>query len=271
MTTDQPSRQQRRRELKALLAAGRQAIARGVPNPAPQLLLVGIGLTLAEPMRKAGGGGAAEAAGLAIRLATGMIDTAAAKDKPACHKGCDHCCHFAISATAPEIFHLARALRSGGAGTAPIIDRLADRRRDTSGMALDALMAEALPCPMLENGMCGAYAARPIVCRQFMSRSAEACASARAGSAVEIPTLRTTVNAGVLARNLLLAAVRALHRDDRCYEVTSALAIALEQPDAERRWLTGEDLFAGALLVPRPPEANAMVDHLAAAIRSIGG
>ncbi|WP_083843140.1 hypothetical protein [Bradyrhizobium sp. WSM471] len=32
-----------------------------------------------------------------------------------------------------------------------------------------------------------------------------------------------------------------------CYELNSALHIALNTPDAERAWLSGEDIFAAAL------------------------
>lgn len=271
MTAGVSSHQQRRRALLAVLAEGRKVLARGLPNPAPQSALIGVGLVIAEPLSNGGSEGASRAAALSLRLASVMIDGIARREAPACHRGCDHCCHFAISASAPEILHLARTLRYGGAAAAPIIDRIAARRSETAGMGLEALMAQSLPCPMLSDGVCGAYAARPIVCRQFMSRSAEACGAARAGQPTEIPTLRGAINAGVLGRSLLLAAVRAHGLDGRCYEVTSALQIALQNADSERRWLAGEDVFAAALVAARPPEAEAMVEHLANDMRTIAG
>jgi len=43
----------------------------------------------------------------------------------------------------------------------------------------------------------------------------------------------------------LLAALQAEGLDDRLYELNQALCIALETGDAEQRWLSGEDIFAG--------------------------
>lgn len=238
-------------------------IARGLPNPASQSVLVGVGLAIAEPLEPKRTTGASEAAALAIRLATGMIDAVAARDGPACRKGCDHCCHFAISATAPEVFYLATALRGKHASVRDITARIRERRSETSGMSLDALMAASLPCPLLVDGACASYQERPIVCRQFMSRSTTACASARAGEPTQIPTLGGAINAGVLCRNLLLAAVRTRGLDERCYELTSALDVALTMNGAEQRWLAGEDVLASALIVPRPSAASAMVERIA--------
>lgn len=269
MSSDRPSRQTRRREHKALLEEGRKAIRQGLPNPVPQAALIGIGLVLEEPLGKPAG--ASTAAGLAIRLATATIDKIAARDEPACRKGCDHCCHFAVSATAPEIFHVARALASADAAGAQIRDRIVARQRETSGMRLDALMAQCLPCPLLSEGECGLYSARPIVCRQFMSRAVEPCAEARTGQTVEIPVLRGAINAGALTRNLLLAAVRARGLDERCYELSSALAVALAAPEAERQWLAGQDVFAQAIVVPRAAEATAVVARLASEISAYAG
>lgn len=269
MTGDRSSRQQRRRELERLRTEGRTAIGRGLSSPTPDRELIAIALALAEPLERDATGGAAHAAGLALRLASATIDQATSRDTPACTRGCDHCCHFAISASAPEVFHVARALKAGGSATAPLVARIGERSHDIAGMNLEAVMSACLPCPLLTNGTCGIYAARPIVCRQFMSRSAEACAAARAGQTIEIPVLRGAINAGVLARNLLIAATDALDRDRRCYELTSALQIALLEPDVEKRWLAGSDVLGSALHVTRPPDAEAMVDRLSSTLKDI--
>lgn len=269
MTDDRSSRQQRRREIERLRTEGRSAIGRGLSSPATERELVAIALTLAEPLDRDTTGGAAHAAGLALRLASATIDQAASRDTPACAKGCDHCCHFSISASAPEVFHVARALKAGGSSTGMLVANIAQRSRESAGMSLDAIMAACLPCPLLVGGACGVYAARPIVCRQFMSRSAEACGAARSGESIEIPVLRGAINAGVLARSLLIAAADALGLDRRCYELTSALHISLSEPDAEKRWLAGSDVFAGALHVARPPDAESIADRLSSTLKDI--
>lgn len=271
MTGERSSRQQRRREIDRLRTEGRTSISRGLSSPTPEREFIAIALALAEPLERDGTGGAAHAAGLALRLASATIDQTASRDTPACTRGCDHCCHFAISASAPEVFHVARALKAGGSATGAMVARIAGRSRDIAGMSLDAVMAAYLPCPLLTDSACGVYAARPIVCRQFMSRSASACGAARAGESIEIPILHGAINAGVLSRNLLIAAADALGRDRRCYELTSALHIALSKPDAEKRWLAGSDVLGRALHVARPPDADAMVERLSATMKDILG
>ena len=44
-------------------------------------------------------------------------------------------------------------------------------------------------------------------------------------------------------KQALLAALAASDLLNRCYEFHHALRIALETPDAEARWLKGEDIF----------------------------
>jgi hypothetical protein len=43
---------------------------------------------------------------------------------------------------------------------------------------------------------------------------------------------------------LLLAAMSAAGLDCRSYELNAALHIALSEPNAEQRWLDGENIFA---------------------------
>jgi hypothetical protein len=83
---------------------------------------------------------------------------------------------------------------------------------------------------------------------------------------VEIPTLKGAVNAGVLCRSLLLAAGRSAGLSDHCYELSGALAVALGEPDAERRWLAREDVFAGVPVAQRPAQAQGMIDQYAGLI-----
>ena len=42
---------------------------------------------------------------------------------------------------------------------------------------------------------------------------------------------------------------------------SGALTLALPQPDAERRWLAGEDVLAAALKAPMPPNMQSSVER----------
>lgn len=70
----------------------------------------------------------------------------------ACRRGCDACCRH-LSLFRVEGVVLARALREM---PEPAAARIRDRARHASADG---------PCPLLDNGVCQLYAARPIICR----------------------------------------------------------------------------------------------------------
>jgi len=54
-------------------------------------------------------------------------------------------------------------------------------------------------------------------------------------------------------RMLLIAALRLVGLPDATYEMNSAVALALTTPDAEARWLSGENIFKSLPIAPPPP------------------
>jgi hypothetical protein len=263
MSTGRPGGKERVRQRRALIDAGRRALRLGLPNPVPQSVLIGVGLILRGKLAdKADPAGASRAAEIALGFAGRAIDGIAARETIACRKGCAFCCHFAVAASPPEVFRLAQVLR----GNRGVPEAVSARAAATRGLTLEEITGRCLPCVLLDGGACIAYDARPITCRQFLSRSAEACAASLEGKPVDIPTLKGAVNAGVLCRGLLLAAGRAAGLADTCYELSGALAIALAEPDAERRWLLRKNVFAGVATAARPASAQVMIDDYAGLI-----
>jgi Fe-S-cluster containining protein len=263
MNASRPSGAERRLERRRLIEAGRRAIVEGLPNPVPQSVLIGAGLVMRGKLAdRADPAGPSRAAEIAARVAGRAIDTVAAREEAACRRGCAHCCHFAVSASPPEVFRLARTLRK----RTGILDAVRLRAEATRSLTLEELAKRCLPCVLLAGSECTAYDARPITCRQFLSRSAEACERNLHGEPIEIPVLKGAINAGVLCRNLLLAAGRSAGLSDNCYELSGALAIALGLADAERRWLAREDVFARVPVAARPASAQAMIDLYASLI-----
>ena len=191
-------------------------------------------------------------AGTVVPMMTFLVDNirAAGRREPrqaiACARGCAHCCHAGVSARAPEILFLKRAIpREERPG---MLEMLAGARASAAGAAAGS----GAPCPLLRDDLCRVYAARPLTCRTAASSDATACERAlRLGmTEVGIPTpdFYTRVRAGYA-----LALGGALKRSGfaaTAYDVDSALETALSRADAEAAWLAGEPVFAGAVQDP---------------------
>jgi Fe-S-cluster containining protein len=167
----------------------------------------------------------------------------------ACGEGCHWCCYLKVSVTAPEVLLLARHLQQHTApeALARIQTRALELTHDARIFSADEKAEAKLACPLLsDSGACSAYEARPLACRGWNSFDAEVCRrfldddaelpfmnepQARAYAIVGIGLRQSAASAGLVAEML---------------ELTSALAIALGEPNALERWLAGEAVFEAA-------------------------
>jgi Fe-S-cluster containining protein len=163
----------------------------------------------------------------------------------ACFKGCAFCCHVSVTATAPEIFLVASVLREQYKNNLDTIlarVRAADER--TRGMTSIERAKQKIPCVLLQDNMCSVYAVRPGACRGFTSTSAEACERGFNGGDAQIQTPAVWTTLRNAHKQALWAALAAAKLPSALYEFHHGLRVALETPDAELRWLKGEDIFA---------------------------
>jgi Fe-S-cluster containining protein len=171
----------------------------------------------------------------------------------ACRRGCAHCCHTFVSARAPEILFVKNAIPGRERETARAA--VEEAYAVTGLLGLAARGGVACPCPMLRDGACLVYAARPTTCRTAVSENAEICARAFApGAAVEqipMPEYYPTLRRGYSIA--LAGALRRAGFSAWSYEYNAGLRTALARPDAEAAWLAGEDVFAE---VPRDPGSD---------------
>ena len=173
----------------------------------------------------------------------------------ACAKGCSHCCHAWVSATAPEVLYLAKRIRK--AGSAAAVERVRAAYLATRDYDFGVRHLHPHPCPMLEADLCSVYDWRPAACRFASSADANACFRALRqllGATIPVP-MRHMKARGVYE----IAMVIALHQAElphRYYELNDALTRALSHDDAEAAWLGGEDVFAGARLDPNDALAS---------------
>ena len=160
---------------------------------------------------------------------------AAAGEPLACKAGCTYCCHNVVMATAPEIFSAASELRArhDQAFVAGVVGRC-DAVGATAGIRRS-------PCPLLHDNLCSVYSARPTVCRKHTSFSVDACIADYEGRGGEIPIRRFDQEIFECCAVALLVGMRLWdERQGAVFELSGALRVALQDPQAEQRWLAGE-------------------------------
>lgn len=168
----------------------------------------------------------------------------------ACRAGCSFCCHLRVAATAPEVFGLLDYLRQT---LAPLdFEAFAARVRavaaEVQALPDARLLAVNLPCPVLVDGRCSAYPARPLNCRSYHSLDRAACEQAfehpdqDLGHPQLAPLAR--VHAGVQAG--WIGGLAEAGHDARQFELVTALAEALDDPDCRRRFEHREPVFQSA-------------------------
>ncbi len=268
MPAPQLTRQQRRKIRRDLVQRGERLIKRGMPAQLAAEDSLGIALALREmgsdpanPQRAAAMAEAAEA--MLQRTLAGLT-----KPLPiACAKGCSWCCHCLVLITPPEIFRVANWL-SGRADvqSAQMRERAASEAARRRPMTVQDRFKDQAMCALNWQGACGVYDVRPIPCRALLSLSADACRLGIIEGRGEIPVVTTANEAAEIVRTLLVAAVRSMGLPDDGYELNAGVAAALAMPDAEPRWLAGEDVFADVPHGPRMPAARALEVRIASDI-----
>ncbi len=157
-----------------------------------------------------------------------------------------------VGVTAVEALAIAAHLRQNrsGAERERIHDLAVENGKKIASRARWHSDLPPLRCPLQgQDQVCCVYAARPLRCRPLHaisvakgmgSRSAEV-----AGSQAEAPYEDRHEQA--VAQGIEVGLARALKSaglDAKVYELNSALAMALERPDAAERWANGENVFA---------------------------
>jgi Fe-S-cluster containining protein len=167
---------------------------------------------------------------------------------PACREGCTWCCHKVVGTAAPEVLRIAAHLRN--VLTAAECEALhaaavsGDERRRALGPARRRV---ALPCPLLRDGRCAAYPVRPLTCRGYNSSDARRCEASVSGAGpVEVPVYGPQQRLHTFVLDGLRAGAEECGLAGDLLDLTAALRVALDTPDAAERWLAGEDVFAAA-------------------------
>ncbi|QBR70345.1 YkgJ family cysteine cluster protein [Beijerinckiaceae bacterium] len=172
------------------------------------------------------------------------------KDAPvACRGGCASCCAIRVVATAPEVLSLARQIRAFPQKlSSGLKQRILAADRATRLLDQQQRMDSSVGCPLIEDDYCGVYAVRPLACRGHASFDEDACRDALKGGAYEVPISALHLTVRSLVQNAMQSALRDAGLAWGSYELNQALAIALSDETCERAWMTGDDVFASALI-----------------------
>lgn len=94
-----------------------------------------------------------------------------------CGKGCEWCCHQAVFANSYEMHYLSAHIKTNFAeeDINLTMQKSVEKRSKTSTLNDDEVLKFKSPCPLLADGACSAYPARPMACRIYLSTSLPSC------------------------------------------------------------------------------------------------
>lgn len=178
----------------------------------------------------------------------------------ACQAGCSWCCQMRVTLTVPEVARLTQRLHCNPReleqlqGMVKAVDNL------THGLNDEERGALRVECPLLQDGKCTAYDARPLECRGYNSRDANACRLANQKyHDWDVPMFFAQYSIHKQMQAGILRALHCLGFRVEILELNAALSISLGKADVFDLWLEGEDIFRCAQIATDDPEWRAFV------------
>jgi Fe-S-cluster containining protein len=99
-----------------------------------------------------------------------QIQASETKTAVTCQKACNHCCHYPVLVSVLEGVSLFRWLADQNLWRKDLKERVQEAHRRVWGLSPGVWMLSLIPCVLLTaEGLCGAYAARPFICRTTVS------------------------------------------------------------------------------------------------------
>jgi len=94
-----------------------------------------------------------------------------------CQKGCSLCCHQPVFANSYELRYLTAYIKKNfSEAEQESVHQLAvEKNNKTSQLKEKEILNYRHPCPLLKDGACTAYPARPLACRIYLSMKVESC------------------------------------------------------------------------------------------------
>ncbi len=94
-----------------------------------------------------------------------------------CRKGCSWCCHQPVFANSYELRYLANHIRDSFSEQEQkkVYQLALEKNEETSKLTEKEILNYKRPCPLLKDGACTAYPARPLACRIYLSMKVDSC------------------------------------------------------------------------------------------------
>jgi len=172
----------------------------------------------------------------------------------ACAKGCSFCCMSWVDVSPPEALFTVKRMSSAQRQSA--LESVLQACAMTGGKSFAERCGKMVtPCPMLDTaGACTVYVDRPLACRTQVSVDVDACKRTFLdGSDEGFPGLKVWLILRDSYARALEGALIYAGLAYRAREWNQSVQIALTEAEAERNWLAGADVFAGAPVSPAPP------------------
>lgn len=188
-------------------------------------------------------------------LASGVLSAVhrvkGAPKPTACGSGCTYCCNLQVEISVPELASLVAYVEENfsKAETEALRARVQEAERRTRGLNSYERLFARVPCPLLSDGQCSVYPARPLVCRGYNSYNWAICAQdlsyPRSWRLIPHDSAQKNIYSDVLEG--LSSGLKEEGLSSELLELIAALRIALDQPDACERWLAGDPVFDPAV------------------------
>jgi Fe-S-cluster containining protein len=167
---------------------------------------------------------------------------------PACKAGCSACCTLLVSCSVPELVSIVIYIAENwnAKDVADMFAKLREAGEKVRGLTAADRHKLRMPCPMLKDGNCSVYAARPLACRAYNSLSRQACirSSMEPESSPTITVNPKMFRAGFVLNYAIAEALLDCGLDPCGVELITGLLEVLTNPASLERWLQGEPAFA---------------------------
>lgn len=178
-----------------------------------------------------------------------MVEAATPLPQPlACLEGCNFCCYNLLEVTPPEALFLGYYVEREFSDQEKqellaTLEKAVTFRAGKNKKQLTKIR-QKLACPLLQDGRCAAYPARPLMCRAMHSLDAARCREAFGNQdRVSPPYYAHRQDITYSISQGLLAGCQAAGCQSGALELSRALRDCLTQERPRERWLQGKEVF----------------------------